>query len=115
MARRGDGKPSAEELRAIAAVSLHVRVGELLPHLVDVVSNSSVAEDAVPGALSGLRSADVLSFSQSRNGIAAMCTEGCSMYSIAVVIIERRLAAGEHPENIWGRADRALRGGEWNP
>jgi hypothetical protein len=30
-------------------------------------------------------------------------------------LVERRLAAGERPENIWGRADRALRGDAWNP
>ena len=54
-------------------------------------------------------------------GVETITTEttdtqaGCPMERIAAALIERRLAAGEHPENVWGRADRALRGEEWTP
>lgn len=116
MARRGDGitGPTAPELRAIAAAFLHVRVGELLPHLVDVVSNSSVGRTKYRARCPacGLLT---FSFSQGRNGIAAMCEDGCPAAKIAAVLVERRLAAGEHPDNVLGRADRALRGEERNP
>ena len=35
--------PTPDEMRVIAAAFLHVRIGELIPHLHDVISNSSIA------------------------------------------------------------------------
>jgi hypothetical protein len=114
VARRADRKPSANELRTIAAAFLHVTVGELLPHLVDVASNSTVAP-ARYLARCPVCHQQALSFSQGRNGIVCACAGGCSAARVAAFIVARRLAAGEHPENLWGRADRALRGEDWTP
>ena len=55
------------------------------------------------------------SFGQGRTGIVSICTDGCSPQSIASVIVQRFLDVGQLPENIWGRADRALTGEDWNP
>jgi hypothetical protein len=103
--------PTPDELHTIAAAFLHVRVGELLPYLGAVTSNSSVSRTRY---LARCPACDqpTFSFSQGKNGIAAMCKAGCPAQAIAAVIVERRLGAGEHPENVWGRADRALRGEE---
>jgi hypothetical protein len=104
----------SERTRLLAAAFLHVRVGELIPHLREVVSNTSVARTKYLARCPSC-DAHTFSFSQSRNGIAAACSSGCSAESIAAGIIQRRVEAGEHPENVWGRADRLLKGEEWNP
>ncbi len=109
-----DEQPTEYDLRMIAAAFLHVRVGELLVHLDDIVSNSSVARTQYLARCPACAQR-TFSFSQGRRGIVAMCSAGCPAPRIAAAIIERRLAAGEHPENVWGRADRVLRGEEWNP
>jgi hypothetical protein len=56
-----------------------------------------------------------LSFSQGTRGITLACLSGCAAQRIAEAIVQRRLDAGEHPENLWGRADRLLKGEEWKP
>lgn len=104
----------SDRKRLLAAVFLHVRVGELVPHLQDVVRNTSVRRTQYRARCPSC-DMHTLSFSQARRGIAAACFSGCSAESIAAVIIQRRIEAGEHPENVWGRADRLLMGEEWNP
>jgi hypothetical protein len=100
--------------RLLAAAFLHVRVEELIPYLRDVVSNTSVRRTRY---LARCPSCDepTFTFSQGRRGIVSTCTSRCSPEDIAEVIIQRRIEAGEHPENIWGRADRLLRGEQWSP
>lgn len=103
-----------ERQRLLAAAFLHLRVEELFPYLRDVVSNTSVRRTQY---LARCPSCDepTFTFSQGRRGIVSMCTLGCSPEDTAEVIIQRRIEAGEHPENIWGRTDRLLRGEEWSP
>ena len=106
--------PTPDEMRVIAAAFLHVRIGELIPHLHDVISNSSIARTKY---LARCPACDhpTFSFGQGRTGIVSICTDGCSPQSIASVIVQRRLGAGEEPEGLWARADRALAREEWNP
>src|SRR5438552_1250081 len=107
-------RPTPDEMRVIAAAFLHVRIGELIPHLHDVTSNASIAGTKY---LARCPACDhqTFSFGQGRTGIVSICTDDCSPQSIASVIVQRRLDAGENPEAIWGRADRALAGEDWNP
>jgi hypothetical protein len=100
-------------MRVIAAAFLHVRIGELIPHLHDVTTNSSIVRTKYRARCPACGN-QTFSFGQGRTGIVSICTTGCSPQSIAPVIVQRRLDAGEHPENIWGRADRALAGEEWH-
>ena len=107
-------RPTPDEMRVIAAAFLHVRIGELIPHLHDVTSNASIAGTKY---LARCPACDhqTFSFGQGRTGIVSICTDDCSPQSIASVIVQRRLDAGENPEAIWGRADRALAGEDWSP
>ena len=107
-------RPTPDEMRVIAAAFLHVRIGELIPHLHDVTDNSSIAQTKYR-ALCPACGKQTFSFGQGRTGIVSICTDGCLPQSIAPVIVQRRLDAGEDPETIWGRADRALAGEDWNP
>jgi hypothetical protein len=104
--------PTPDEMRVIAAAFLHVRVEELIPYLRDVTDNSSVARTKY---LARCPACDHLAFSfgQGRTGVVSVCTDGCSPQNIASVIVRRRLDAGDDPEKLYGRADRALAGEEW--
>ena len=106
--------PTPDEMRMIAAAFLHVRIAELIPHLHDVTSNSSIAQTKY---LARCPACDhqTFSFGQGRTGIVSICTHGCSPQSIASVIVRRRLDAGEQPEKLWDRADRALAREDWDP
>jgi hypothetical protein len=107
-------QPTPDEMRVIAAAFLHVRIEELIPHLLDVTSNSSIAQTKY---LARCPACDhqTFWFGQGRTGVVSICTDGCSPQSIASVIVQRFLDVAKHPENIWGRADRALAGEDWNP
>jgi hypothetical protein len=107
-------QPTPDEMRVIAAAFLHVRVGELIPHLRDVTSNSDIAQTKYLACCPACGH-PTFAFGQGRTGVVSICTADCSPHSVASVIVQRRLDAGEHPETIWGRADRALAGEEWTP
>lgn len=103
-----------ERQRVLAAAFLYLRVEELFPYLRDVVSNTSVRRTRYLARCPSCAE-PTFTFSQGRRGIVSMCSSGCSPEDIAEVIIQRRIEAGEHPDNIWGRADRLLRGEQWSP
>lgn len=93
--------------RVLAAAFCGVYVGELIPHLKDVVNNGRTRRTQY---LARCPACDEMTFafSQGRRGIIFLCEAGCSSEAIARVIVQRRLDAGESPEDLWGRADRQL-------
>ena len=108
-------KPTKEELRVLAAAFFEVRVGELLPHLDEVISNARISRTEYRARCPICHGDGAFSFKQGKRGIAGLCLNGCGMQQVAAAIVQRRLDSGEHPENLWGRADRLLKGEQWNP
>lgn len=96
-----------DDERVLAAAFFGIYVGELLPYLKDIINNGRVRRTEY---LARCPVCDQMAFlfSQGRNGIIWLCENKCSSVAIARAIVQRRLDAGEPPEDLWGRADRLL-------
>jgi hypothetical protein len=87
--------------RVLAAAFLNVV--DLLPHLRNVTSNSSIARTRYVAACP-VCGEQTFSVSQGAGGVVWGRACECSDMDIANAIVERRLAAGESPEDVWRHA-----------
>ena len=97
-------RPTNAEKRVLAAAFVNVRVGELLPHLHNVQSDSSVTPTRYIAACP-VCGKQTFSVSEGQGGIVWGRACGCSDVDIAKAIVRRRLAAGESPEDVWRHAN----------
>ena len=93
--------------RMLAAAFAGADVRELLPHLKDVINNGRVQRAQYLGRCPACDER-TLSFAQGRRGVICLCENGCSSAAIAQALVQRRLEAGDPPEDLWGRVDRLL-------